>query len=99
MMHDEARWNDGVLDSARRASHAYILARMGILDRMLRRYIDDPASDKTIESDDLARLDAEFQTKMESLARDVPPLENVQALLTTTILKTPAFFEPPIDPE
>ena len=93
MMRDEGRFSDELLDTARRASHAYILARMGILERMLRRHIDDPESDATVESDDLSRIDADFQKRMESLARDVPPLENVQALLTTTILKAPAFTE------
>ena len=94
MMREEAQGHDKALETGRSASHAYILARMRVLERMLRRFIDDPDGDRTLETDELARVDADFKQTIDSLARDVPPLANVQEILTTTMLKAPAFTDP-----
>jgi hypothetical protein len=94
MMREEEKWNEKTLEAGRRASHAYILARMRILEKMLRRFIDDPESDHAVESDVLAKLDADFKSTIDSLARDVPAMANIQELLTTTMLKAPTFADP-----
>ena len=94
LMREDAPGQDKTLQAGRSASHAYILARMTILERMLRRFIDDPDSDRTLESDALASLDADFKQTIDSLARDVPSMASVQEILTTTMLKAPAFTDP-----
>lgn len=94
MMRDEAPGQEKALEAGRSASHAYILARMRILERMLRRFIDDPESDRSMESHALAQVDADFKQTIDSLSRDVPAMANIQELLTTTMLKAPAFTDP-----
>jgi hypothetical protein len=94
MLREEEHWNEKTIEAGRRESHAYVLARMRILEHMLRRFIDDPESDHALESDALAHLDTDFQGKMDALARDVPPMANLQELITTTMLKAPAFTDP-----
>jgi hypothetical protein len=94
MMREDAPGRDKTLEEGRRASHAYILARMRILEQMLRRFIDDPESDHTVESDALAHLDADFKQTVDTLARDVPSLASIQEILTPTTLKAPAFADP-----
>ncbi|HMJ54426.1 MAG TPA: hypothetical protein VK540_20230 [Polyangiaceae bacterium] len=93
MMKQENRWDDKVLEGARAASHGYILARTRVLEGMLRRFIDDPDGDRGLETDALARLDDEFKQRIDSLARDIPALTNLQEILTTTSLKAPTFAE------
>jgi len=97
MMKNENRGTAKQLETARAESHRYIIARTNVLERMLRRFIDDPAADQGLETDALARLDEAFRTKVDSLARDIPAVANVQEILTTTTLKAPAFAEPPAD--
>jgi hypothetical protein len=99
MMKQENRWDNRVLETARAASHGYILARTRVLEGMLRRFIDDPDADRGSETDALARLDDEFKQRIDSLARDVPALTNLQEILTTTSLKAPTFAEPDRDTE
>jgi hypothetical protein len=94
MMKEEERWDEKTLEAGRGETHRYILARMKILSGMLRRFIDDPESDHTLETDLLAELDDQFKTKIAALSRDVPALSNVQQLLTSTTLKAPAFADP-----
>ena len=94
MMKDEDRWDEKTLEAGRSESHRYILARMKVLSGMLRRFIDDPESDYTLETDRLAEIDDEFKTRIDALSRDVPALANIQELLTNTILKAPAFTDP-----
>jgi predicted transcriptional regulator len=93
MMKQENRWDDKVLEGARAASHGYILARTRVLEGMLRRFIDDPDGDRGLETDALAHLDDEFKQRIDSLARDIPALTNLQEILTTTTLKAPTFAE------
>jgi hypothetical protein len=93
MMREEERWDERTLEAGRRESHRYILARMNVLAGMLRRFVDDPESDHSLESDRLAEIDDEFKMKIEALSRDVPALANIQELLTSTILKAPAFTD------
>jgi len=94
MMREDAPGQDKALEAGRSASHAYILARMRILERMLRRFIDDPDSDCSLESEALAQVDADFKGTIDALSRDVPSMASVQEILTTTMLKAPAFTEP-----
>jgi len=94
MMKESGEDSEKAIEAGRRESHAYILARMRILEGMLRRFIDDPESDHTLETDALARLDAAFQKNIDALTRDVPPMRNLYEVLTTTILKAPAFIDP-----
>ena len=94
MMKEDGKGSEKAIEAGRRASHAYILARMRILEGMLRRFIDDPESDHALETEALARVDAEFREKLDALARDVPPMANLQEVLTTTILKAPTFIDP-----
>lgn len=94
MMKEEERWDEKTLEAGRRESHRYILARMKVLSGMLRRFIEDPESDHTLESDLLAEIDDDFKTKIDALSRDVPALADVQRLLTSTTLKAPAFTDP-----
>ena len=94
MMKEDGKGSEKAIEAGRRASHAYILARMRILEGMLRRFIDDPESDHALETEALARIDAEFREKLDALARDVPPMANLQEILTTTILKAPTFIDP-----
>jgi hypothetical protein len=93
MMKESGKASEKAIDAGRRASHAYILARTHILEGMLRRFIDDPESDDTLETDALARLDADFRAKMDALTPDVPAMASLQDVLTTTILKAPAFTD------
>lgn len=97
MMKQEARWNDKTLQDARAASHGYILARTRVLERMLRRFIDDPEAEHGLEIEALARLDDEFKQKTDALARDIPAVANLQEILVTTSLKAPTFAVP--DPD
>lgn len=94
MMREEGQGSEKTLDAGRRASHAYFLGRMRILEQMLRRFIEDPESDHALESEALARLDADFDQTLGTLARDVPAMANIQELLTTTVLKAPIFADP-----
>jgi hypothetical protein len=96
MLRGEHRWDERIVAAAEGASHEYILARMNILARMLHRFIDDPESDHSVESDALAALDDAFAQKLDTFARDVPAVGNIRELLTSTSLKTPAFIESPI---
>ena len=93
LMREDAPDHDKALEAGRAASHAYILARMRILEGMLRRFIDNPDGDRTLETDVLARVDADFKQTIDSLARDVPSMASVQEILTTTMLKAPAFTD------
>jgi hypothetical protein len=92
-MMKEGKGSEKAIEAGRRASHAYILARTHILEGMLRRFIDDPESDDTLETDALARLDADFRAKIDALTADVPAMASLQEVLTTTILKAPAFTD------
>jgi len=92
-MKESGKGSEIAIDAGRRASHAYILARTHILEGMLRRFIDDPESDHTLETDALARLDASFRAKIDALTTDVPAMASLQEVLTTTILKAPAFTD------
>jgi hypothetical protein len=93
MMKEGGEGNEKAIEAGRRESHTYILARMRVLEGMLRRFMEDPDSDHTLESDELARLDAEFRGKVDALARDVPAMANLAKILTSTILKAPAFTD------
>ena len=97
VMKHENRGNTNQLETARAESHRYIIARTKVLERMLRRFIDDPQTDHGLEKDALTRLDETFRAKVDSLARDIPAVANVQEILTTTTLKAPAFAESPAD--
>jgi hypothetical protein len=97
VMKHENGGNPKQLETARAESHRYIIARTKVLERMLRRFIDDPEADQGLEKDALARLDDTFRAKVDSLARDIPGVVNIQEILTTTTLKAPAFAEPPAD--
>ena len=97
MINDESRGNAKQLETARAESHRYIVARTRVLERMLRRFIDDPDADHGLETEALARLDDAFRAKVESLARDIPAVANIQEILTTTTLRAPAFTEQPSD--
>jgi len=99
VMKTDGRWDNRKLEAARNESHAYIIARTRLLERMLHRFIDDPDSDHTLEIDALAHLDLDFKEKLDGFARDIPPVANLQDLLTTTTLKTPGFTEAPAEPE
>ena len=94
MMKEEERWDEKTLEAGRSETHRYILARMKVLSGMLRRFIEDPESDHTLETALLADIDDEFKAKIDALSRDVPALTNVQQLLTSTTLKAPAFTDP-----
>jgi hypothetical protein len=97
VMKHENGGNPKQLETARAESHRYIIARTKVLERMLRRFIDDPGADQGLEKDALAHLDETFRAKVGSLARDIPGVVNIQEILTTTTLKAPAFAEPPAD--
>ena len=97
MIKSESPGNAKQLETARAESHRYIIARTRVLERMLRRFIDDPDADHGLETEALARLDDAFRSKLESLARDIPAVANLQEILTTTTLKAPAFTEQPSD--
>jgi hypothetical protein len=97
MMKGENRGDAKQLEAARAESHRYIIARTKVLERMLRRFIDDPSSDQSLETDALARLDDAFRAKVDSFARDIPDVANVQEILTTTTLKAPSFTDRVVD--
>jgi hypothetical protein len=97
VMKQENGGNPKQLETARAESHRYIIARTKVLERMLRRFIDDPGADQGLEKDALASLDETFRAKVDSLARDMPAVANIQEILTTTTLKAPPFAEPPAD--
>jgi hypothetical protein len=97
LVKQENRWDAKTIEAARAETHAYILARTRMLEQMLHRHIGAPDADHALEAEALARLDADFKGKLDSLARDIPPLANIQEMLTTTTLKAPSFTAPEED--
>lgn len=93
IMKKQRRWDEGKLDEMSEETHRYIVARADILHQMLRRFIDDPESDHTLETEALARIDEDFKEKLDGCARDIPDVATIQEILTTTTLRAPHFTD------
>lgn len=85
------------LPELERATAGYIDARARILQRMLSRFIENPAADHGAELEELTRLHAEYRRQLDWFARTLPDVDNFDQILATTTLKLPSFLEHPDD--